>query len=154
MPSPSEKGRSCIPMHVYIYFHLQVYSPLPTSLFSNTNYNFHKRARVVAYRRVRSMKILCFIFGIVILLMTTQVSVVDCRSKTLQPTQLPTTTEATGITNVAGQEHVDQDEKSIGKTEMKVPSCNKTKCRSNLIWKMKELAHKLASGPSKRGPGH
>ncbi|GKC45414.1 putative CCCH-type zinc finger family protein [Tanacetum coccineum] len=97
-------------------------------------------AALVAHRS-SPMKILCFIFAIVILLMTTQVSVVDCRSKTLQPTHLPTTTEATGITNVVGQ-------------ELKVPLRNKRKDRSSLDMGDKGIGTQTGFGPSKRGSGH
>lgn len=85
-------------------------------------------------------KIKCFVIGIIIVLLTTQVGVVDCRMlPSTSQLMTGTSTVDTMITRLAGREQV-QLGKLMGKSEVR--------------WRVKELAHKLASGPSKRGPGH
>lgn len=84
----------------------------------------------------------CFVFGIIVLLMTTNFSTVHCRH--LQP---KVDTIATTECNQIGDDMA----------EFNVSSTNHTSDvnnSSNKMLKMKSLAYKLASGPSKRGPGH
>ncbi|KAI3689033.1 hypothetical protein L2E82_46981 [Cichorium intybus] len=90
-----------------------------------------------------SLKSLCFVIGIIIFLFTTEINVVDCRA--LRSTQLITV-----AVPVTGLEKVYEAE-DTGKTEYMVSSFNLMSGSS--VKKMRNLAYKLASGPSKRGPG-
>ncbi|KAJ4701686.1 Transmembrane protein [Melia azedarach] len=74
-----------------------------------------------------------FLLGLMILMMSTQFSSGDCR------VFRPTTNDST---TTAGAE-------SVGMTSFPVSSNN-----SNSRSSTKNLAFTLASGPSKRGPGH
>ncbi|CAH1454263.1 unnamed protein product [Lactuca virosa] len=87
-----------------------------------------------------SLNSLCFVIGIIIFSMTTQLTGVDCRA--LCSTQL---IPATRI------ERVDEAEDTT--TESRLSSFSITRC-SSLRSRMRNLGYKLASGPSKRGPGH
>ncbi|KAI3504883.1 hypothetical protein L1887_26651 [Cichorium endivia] len=91
------------------------------------------------------IKIFSFAIGIAILLLTTQFGAVNCRS-TLRATQLTSNRVAAGFEQI-------QEAESIGKTGLRVSSSDKKK-GSSFRWRVKEMAPKLASGPSKRGPGH
>ncbi|KAI3672952.1 hypothetical protein L6452_39056 [Arctium lappa] len=98
-----------------------------------------------------SMNILCVVTGIIILSMITQFSAVACR--TLRTTQLNTDTSAASITTITKCEHVHESDHTIG-TELRVSSCNKMMSVSSFRLRMRALAYKLASGPSRRGAGH
>ncbi|KAL4566198.1 hypothetical protein LXL04_030309 [Taraxacum kok-saghyz] len=79
-----------------------------------------------------SSKNLCFVIGIIIYLMATQL-----------------VTEARPVN---GLEEVHEAE-NTKKTESRFSSFN-IKRGGNLRMRMRNLEYKLASGPSKRGPGH
>ncbi|KAL7594367.1 hypothetical protein Lser_V15G31148 [Lactuca serriola] len=83
-----------------------------------------------------SVKILCYLIGLIIFISTTQFGAVDSRA--LRPTQL-------NISNGSNR--------GEGRTEFRVSSSIKTKGGGLPLRKM-ESAFTLASGPSKRGPGH
>ncbi|KAJ0925593.1 hypothetical protein HanRHA438_Chr04g0161421 [Helianthus annuus] len=78
-----------------------------------------------------------FAFGIIFMLMTTHFSVVHCRNLQLRTTT--TTIEATEFKQTGGE-----------MAELIVSSTNNV----NRRLKMGSLGYKLASGPSKKGPGH
>ncbi|KVH98290.1 hypothetical protein Ccrd_023482 [Cynara cardunculus var. scolymus] len=86
----------------------------------------------------------CFAFGIIILL----IGSVHCRR--LQPTPLITTTIATTECKESGGGMAEFGIASANNFSNNLDSSNK---RSRRL-KMRSLSYKLASGPSKRGPGH
>ncbi|PWA53421.1 hypothetical protein CTI12_AA202890 [Artemisia annua] len=93
-----------------------------------------------------AMKNLCFAFVIIGLLATTHFSAVQCRSTP--------TTDNTGISTIADTE-CNQSGREIA--EFSVLSTNNASDvdhRESRRLKMRSIAYKLASGPSKRGPGH
>ncbi|KAK9050237.1 hypothetical protein SSX86_030793 [Deinandra increscens subsp. villosa] len=86
--------------------------------------------KIVTYS---SNKTLRFVISLLILLCTTHVGVVECRTLS-SPQVMSRTAVVVSITTVTG--------------------CSE-KVQSEVRWRVKEeLAHKMASGPSKRGPGH
>ncbi|KAL4559585.1 hypothetical protein LXL04_031728 [Taraxacum kok-saghyz] len=89
----------------------------------------------------------CLAFGM-ILLMITQLSVVNGRS--LERTLLTTTTTTTTIAAT------ECEQSGGGMEEFGVASINDTsnETSSSRKLKMRTLEYVLASGPSKRGPGH
>ncbi|KAK9080165.1 hypothetical protein SSX86_001840 [Deinandra increscens subsp. villosa] len=89
-----------------------------------------KETKIVTYS---SNKTLRFVISLLILLSPTQVGVVDCRTLS-SPQVMSRTAVSVSITTVTG--------------------CSE-KVQPEVRWRVKEeLAHKMASGPSKRGPGH
>ncbi|CAH1454264.1 unnamed protein product [Lactuca virosa] len=82
-----------------------------------------------------SVKMLCYLIGLIIFLSTTQLGAVDSRA--LRPTRV-------NISNGANRDEG---------IEFRVSSSIKTKGGGLPLRKM-ESAFTLASGPSKRGPGH
>ncbi|KAL7596481.1 hypothetical protein Lser_V15G31147 [Lactuca serriola] len=88
-----------------------------------------------------SLNSLCFVIGIIIFSMTTQLSGVDCRA--LSSTQLIT---------AARIERVNEAEDTTSESRFSSFSITRgSSLRSRMI---RNLGYKLASGPSKRGPGH
>ncbi|KAL7617207.1 hypothetical protein Lser_V15G00877 [Lactuca serriola] len=83
----------------------------------------------------------CLAFVIIFLLMITQLSVVHARSLERTPLTTTTTIAATECEQSGG-----------GMAEFGVSSTNDTSSSRRL--KMRTLEYILASGPSKRGPGH
>ncbi|GJY18883.1 hypothetical protein Tco_0390374 [Tanacetum coccineum] len=93
-----------------------------------------------------AMKNLGFAFVITVLLATTHFNAVYCRSTP--------TTDNTGISTIADTEC---NHSSGDIAEFSVSSTNKASdvdYRATRRLKMRSIAYKLASGPSKRGPGH
>ncbi|XP_059636955.1 uncharacterized protein LOC132279050 [Cornus florida] len=86
------------------------------------------------------MKSLCLVLGIVLLVMSTQFSAVNCRA-------LRSTVD-TAVMAGCGDEATGA---SMGTTPFAVASNNSS---SGAFEVVRKLAFKLASGPSKRGPGH
>ncbi|XAR61932.1 hypothetical protein NMG60_11016487 [Bertholletia excelsa] len=85
-----------------------------------------------------SMRSLCLLLGVTTLLITTQVSIVDCR--TLRAESLIGTTEQVdGATS-----------KSESTDSFSFSSSDSTRIRYAVM----SLVFKLASGPSRKGPGH
>ncbi|KAJ0614364.1 hypothetical protein HanIR_Chr02g0061631 [Helianthus annuus] len=85
-----------------------------------------------------------FAFGTIFLIMTTHFSPVHCRH--LQPTVIATTVADTECKQTGGEV-----------LEFIVSSTTNTSnvnSGDNRRSKMRSLGYKLASGPSKRGPGH
>ncbi|KAJ9566880.1 hypothetical protein OSB04_002846 [Centaurea solstitialis] len=87
--------------------------------------------------------------AIIFLMIITQFDTVDCRK--LQPTTA--TTIATAAMKTAKEVKQVHEEKSVRNTEIRVSSGKKTKDGSFPSREMAS-AFTLASGPSRRGPGH
>ncbi|KAK9270146.1 hypothetical protein L1049_025722 [Liquidambar formosana] len=89
-------------------------------------------------RPTTSMKSLWFVLGVMLLVASTQLSLVHCR---------PLRSTADGVVD-AGCKQVDGAD-SVGLNSFAVSS-NNSSSRSNA----RSLAYKMTSGPSTRGPGH
>ncbi|CAK7347481.1 unnamed protein product [Dovyalis caffra] len=86
-----------------------------------------------------SVKSLWFVLGLIILVLSPEIRVVHCRALRSSTSTITTT----------GSEQVDATKESMGMASF-VVSSNNSSSRSSV----RSLMFKLASGPSKRGPGH
>ena len=86
----------------------------------------------MATKNIISMKRLMFVLGLLIMVVSTQFNVVQ---------------SSRALRSVSG--HGSDHQSSVGVVSIAVSS-NKASTRSSV----KSLAFRLASGPSKRGPGH
>ncbi|PIA27044.1 hypothetical protein AQUCO_08300018v1 [Aquilegia coerulea] len=92
--------------------------------------------------QMASLNSFCFILMIVMLLVSTELSLVQCR--TLRPA---------GISTGCEQEDHQGNENSAGIASFLVSSNNSSSSTSRDST-VRSLAFNLASGPSKKGPGH
>ncbi|KAL6317885.1 hypothetical protein AAG906_030639 [Vitis piasezkii] len=84
----------------------------------------------------RSVKSLWFVLAVLVLVVSTQSSFVHCRA-------LRSTVDVAAAAAIQGDE-------SVGVANSSAVSSNNSSKRSSV----RSLTYKLASGPSKRGPGH
>ncbi|PON84713.1 Transmembrane protein [Trema orientale] len=98
-----------------------------------------------------SMKSLCFVLGLILIIVTAQFNEADCRALR--------STENTASTGAGGCEQNEGREMAVGMASFAVSS-NSSSSNSNTSTSSssrplaRSLSFRLASGPSKKGPGH